>query len=130
MSRRDRMLRLMQLVKRNKKYHDIKERINNGIKNDQIKIQRSARALPPHYETIARSARALPPHYETIDRSARALPPHYETIAPSSIALNAYQLKGLNPRKKNKKSMNLKRGLAKKLKNIKRKGVWNTHIFE
>jgi hypothetical protein len=42
MRRRDRMLRLMPLVKNAKRKHDIKEGRNNGIINDQIKSQRSA----------------------------------------------------------------------------------------
>jgi hypothetical protein len=50
-------------------------------------------------------------------------PPHYEAIAPRPNALNAYQLKGLNPSKKRKEriqSLKPEKGTCKEIKNNKR----------
>jgi hypothetical protein len=53
-------------------------------------------------------------------------------ITPSPNALNAYQLKGLNPSKKNNECLKPEKGTCKSNKRISKgkKGVWNTHIVE
>jgi hypothetical protein len=51
--------------------------------------------------------------YDKSQMLALALPPRYEVIAPSPIALNAYQLKGLNPSKKNNECLRVEKVLAK-----------------
>jgi hypothetical protein len=46
------------------------------------------------------------------------MPPRYEAITPSPNALNEYQLKGLNPSKKNNECLKLEKGTCKINKRI------------